>query len=108
MNLQDLESAEGYRMFAQPPGEATWLFQRAVEDEIGIRYYINIFFYDFSRFNHPTGYGITAEIHTKTPYDDTVFFKMSVEDRHVIADVEGFFDQAWAALNCQHYEKRGW
>lgn len=87
---------------------ADYLLQRCIQDEIGKKYYITVFVYDCSRYNHPhlAGLGFMPEVQFREdgvcPTIDVTFHD---DESTTVDSLEAFFENLWAHLGKPYVDR---
>lgn len=94
----------GYRRFdtrTEPFKLADYLLQKCIRDDKGKKYYITVYVYDRSKYNHPyiTGLGFQPEEQFREDgVTSTVDDTYHDDENTTVESMEEFFDALWAHL----------
>ena len=110
MNDKDIEKA-GYKRFDYLPlfhEGATTFWQKRIVDDIGKKYFIDVYRYDFPEHPYtgdkiPTSYEFSMQF-CKDGDALNVELLSSWNDKS-IEEIEAFIEEMWTKLNLDYYEK---
>jgi len=87
---------------------ASYLLQRRIRDEIGKKYYITVYVYDYSLYNHPhlKGLGFMPEVQFREdgvcPTIDVTFHD---DESTTLESMEAFFESLWVHLGKPYVDR---
>lgn len=81
------------------------LFQARVEDEVGIRYYLNFREWDWSKYNSPAPTSYDAEVHYDVGGYDAHIWVTTRITADTIEQAEEIALKVWQALGCPYYDR---
>ena len=101
----------GYRVYKTH--DDLTLFQKPVRDERGIRYFIDAYEYDWSKFpgvwmdtDREASYEVQVHLYKSGEQDDVLMLRIVVLDEDAKSSVqalEEYVDRLWHALNAGYY-----
>lgn len=100
----------GYREYNYPngaPGKGkvvTKLYQKAFRCQNKRLFYLNIWFYDFSRYGERNGWSPEAQFNAHHDQNPTFNVEFLDNDDTTISEIENFFEQIYYYMKCQPYE----
>jgi hypothetical protein len=103
----------GYKRFDGGSAQlkfANYLLQRCVRDDVGKKYYITVYVYDYSQYNHPhlKGLSFMPEVQFREegvcPTIDVTYHD---DESTTLESLEAFFDSMWAHLGKPYDERYG-
>lgn len=105
-DLQEKLIANGYKKYVSHSNQVfkntDTLYQKCVSDEIGKRYFINIWYYPETTINgHTIKEGVQMEAQFTDRNDVNVNLEVLTDD---IRYIEDFFEEFWNDNDCGYYE----
>lgn len=102
---------KGYRRYDQQwPKNADYLLQKGVKDDVGIKYFINIWVYENYKGKwYREGIDKHTAFAPEVQFQSVTYPMMNVEllldDVADIKEIEETFESLWLSLGCPYYEK---
>lgn len=97
---KDILLKNGYRRFNQPNGEPT-LYQKRIDDEKGIKYFINCYNYIFPEMaQYPEAWAFKLQTESSMGTVNTTLFNSEEK----IKQIELFMECTWRNYGSKYYE----
>ena len=100
--------AAGYRCWASKGASlnADCFWQKSFKDELGIKYHIEFYEYDWSKYErHPTkDISYEPQVHLNLPNDEVIKISFLVNNEATIEYVEQLAEKAFINMGCIYYE----
>lgn len=99
----------GYKQFpTRSLNNSDFGLQRLIVDEMGKRYYITVWVYDWTKypqFNHMNKITFSPDVQFRLQNDIHFNVQMLNNPDSTIHDIESFYSEMWERFNCQYYER---
>lgn len=79
-------------------------YQKKVLDEIGVKYFINLNFFDMTEINEKLGIQFSSEVQFNLQNEFTFDVHGHYNKELTISELEMFYENIWKNMNCKYYE----
>lgn len=97
----------GYKRYNQSHRSSDYMLQKRIDDEVGKKYFINVYVYDWREYKDHPSFSFAPEVQFPGFDDDkmTVNVSFIVNDNSTIKEIEKEFEGMWKYLGKPYYER---